>query len=420
MSSTLSDQTVSDPTPPAPSLPAPARPDQHWLPDSARRGLFETPFGLYIHIPFCASRCGYCDFNTYTASELGPGANQNDYVDSVLAELRLVRLVLGSELPTVRTIFFGGGTPTLLPAEHLAAMLDEIRGEFPVAPDVEISVEANPESVTRASFARLARAGVNRVSLGMQSAVPHVLSVLDRQHTPGQALRAAEDARAAGIARVSLDLIYGTPGESDEDWQTSLDSAMSAGVEHLSAYALIVEPGTALARRVASGQIAAPDDDVLADRYEQADQTLSNAGLRWYEVSNWATSPTGQCRHNELYWTGGNWWGIGPGAHSHVGGARWWNRKHPAAYARALSEGGTPAQGSELLDGRARRIETIMLGIRLRAGVALEVLSVRGQQRAGEAVTYGLLDRGAYTDGRAALTLRGRLLADAVVRDLTD
>ncbi|MDQ3475005.1 MAG: radical SAM family heme chaperone HemW [Actinomycetota bacterium] len=408
------------PNPIAATLSAPTLPDQLWLPDSARRGVLETPFGLYIHVPFCASRCGYCDFNTYTASELGPGASQHDYVDSVLAELRLVRHILGPRLPTVGTIFFGGGTPTLLPAEHLAAMLDEIRMEFPVAADVEITVEANPESVTRASFARLARAGVNRVSLGMQSAVPHVLSVLDRQHTPGQALRAVEDARAAGIARVSLDLIYGTPGESDEDWETSLDAALSAGVQHLSAYALIVEPGTALARRVASGEIAAPDDDVLADRYEQADQALTAAGMGWYEVSNWAASASGRCQHNELYWTGGNWWGIGPGAHSHIGGARWWNRKHPAAYARALAAGASPAQGSELLDGAARRVESIMLGIRLRDGVALEVLSERGQARAGEAVTYGLLDRGAYAHGRAVLTLRGRLLADAVVRDLTD
>jgi len=408
------------PNPLAATLPAATLPDRLWLPDSARRDVLETPFGLYIHVPFCASRCGYCDFNTYTASELGPGASQHDYVDSVLAELRLVRQILGPQLPTVGTVFFGGGTPTLLPAEHLAAMLDEIRAEFPVAADVEITVEANPESVTRASFARLARAGVNRVSLGMQSAVPHVLSVLDRRHTPGQALRAAEDARAAGIARVSLDLIYGTPGESDEDWQTSLAAALSAGVQHLSAYALIVEPGTALARQVASGQIAAPDDDVLADRYEQADQVLAAAGMGWYEVSNWATSAAGRCRHNELYWTGGNWWGIGPGAHSHIGGARWWNRKHPAAYARALSVGDSPAQGSELLDDAARRVESIMLGIRLRDGVALEALSERGRARAGEAVTYGLLDRAAYAGGRAALTLRGRLLADAVVRDLTD
>jgi len=397
-----------------------ALPVQRWLPETARAGLLDTPFGLYIHVPFCASRCGYCDFNTYTAAELGPGASQNDYVDSVLAELRLVRHVLGPELPIVRTVFFGGGTPTLLPAEHLAAMLDEIRAEFPVAPDAEITVEANPESVTRASFARLLRAGVNRVSMGMQSAVPHVLSVLDRQHTPGQALRAVEDACAAGFHRISLDLIYGTPGESDEDWQTSLDAAVSAEVEHLSAYALIVEPGTALARRVHSGEIHAPDDDVLADRYEQADQTLGAAGLDWYEVSNWATSVNGRCRHNELYWTGGNWWGVGPGAHSHVGGARWWNRKHPSVYARSLAAGDSPAQGSELLDRSQRHTETIMLGIRRREGVSLDLLSGRGRLRAGEAVTYGLLDRAAYARGRAALTMRGRLLADAVVRDLTD
>lgn len=390
------------------------------MPQSARAALNEAPFGLYVHIPFCASRCGYCDFNTYTAAELGPGASQNDYVDSVLAELRLVRHILGPELPTIQTVFFGGGTPTLLPAAHLAAMLDEIRAEFPVSSDVEITVEANPESVTQASFAALVRAGVNRVSLGMQSAVPHVLAVLDRQHTPGQAMRAVADARAAGIDRLSLDLIYGTPGESDDDWQQSLDEAITAGVEHLSAYALIVEPGTALARRVSSGQIAAPDDDVLADRYEQADRTLLAAGMGWYEVSNWAASASSRCRHNEIYWTGGNWWGIGPGAHSHIGGARWWNRKHPAAYAQSLATGASPAQGSELLDPAQRRIESILLGIRLRPGIGLELLSERGRQRAGEAVTYGLLDRDAYERDRAALTMRGRLLADAVVRDLTD
>ncbi|WP_309229543.1 MULTISPECIES: radical SAM family heme chaperone HemW [unclassified Blastococcus] len=390
------------------------------LPESARDGLASTPFGLYVHVPFCATRCGYCDFNTYTSDELGPGANRAEYAGTAIDELRRAARVLGPDLPTVSTVFVGGGTPTLLPATDLTAVLAEVRRLFPVADDVEITTEANPETVDRGYLAQLREGGFTRVSLGMQSAAEHVLAVLDRRHTPGRAVQAAHDARAAGFEHVNLDLIYGTPGETDADWATSLDAVLAAPVDHVSAYALIVEEGTRLARRISRGELPMPDDDVLADRYELADATLRRAGFDWYEVSNWATSEAARCRHNELYWANANWWGVGPGAHSHVGGLRWWNVKHPAAYADRLASGESPHADAELLDDDDRALETVMLGLRLREGLPLTLLSELGRRRAADAVTRGLLDPDAHAAGRAVLTDPGRLLADALVRDLTD
>ena len=390
------------------------------LPQTARQGLAATPFGLYVHVPFCATRCGYCDFNTYTAEELGPGASRAEYAGTAVTELRHATQTLGPELPTVSTVFVGGGTPTLLGADDLAAVLAEIRRLFPVTDDVEVTTEANPETVDPSYLGRLREAGFTRVSLGMQSAAEHVLAVLDRRHTPGRAVEAAHEARAAGFEHVNLDLIYGTPGETEADWATSLDAVLAAPVDHVSAYALIVEEGTRLARRIRRGELPMPDDDVLADRYEQADATLRTAGFEWYEVSNWATSDAARCRHNELYWANANWWGIGPGAHSHVGGLRWWNVKHPAAYAERLGSGESPVQDSELLDDADRMMETIMLGLRLRDGLPLTALSDTGRARAAAAVAQGLLEPRQHADGRAVLTDRGRLLADAVIRDLTD
>jgi putative oxygen-independent coproporphyrinogen III oxidase len=394
--------------------------DTFQLPDTARDGLATTPFGLYVHVPFCATRCGYCDFNTYTSEELGPGANRAEYAGTAVAELRRAARTLGPDLPTVSTVFVGGGTPTLLPADDLAAVLAEVRRLFPVADEVEVTTEANPETVTPQSLTRLREAGFTRISLGMQSAAEHVLAVLDRRHTPGRAVEAAREAAAAGFEHVNLDLIYGTPGETEADWAASLDAVLAAPVDHVSAYALIVEEGTRLARRIRRGELPMPDDDVLADRYEQADATLRKAGFDWYEVSNWATSDAARCRHNELYWANAHWWGVGPGAHSHVGGLRWWNVKHPAAYADRLARGGSPAQDSELLDDADRALETIMLGLRLREGLPLSALSEIGRVRAAAAVGDGLLEPGAHAGGRAVLTDRGRLLADAVIRDLTD
>ncbi|MDQ3433012.1 MAG: radical SAM family heme chaperone HemW [Actinomycetota bacterium] len=375
-------------------------------------------FSVYVHVPFCATRCGYCDFNTYTAAELGGGASRAAYADTALAEIRLARKMLGDTDLPVHTVFFGGGTPTLLSADDLGRLLRGIDAEFGLDADVEVTTEANPESVDPAYLARLRDHGFTRISLGMQSAQPHVLAVLDRRHTPGRPQHAVAEARAAGFEHVSLDLIYGTPGESDADWRASLDAALAAGPDHLSAYALTVETGTRLAALVRRGELPAPDDDMLADRYLMADEVLGAAGLSWYEVSNWAASPDARCRHNLAYWHSANWWGIGPGAHSHVDGTRWWNVRHPSTYAARLADGASPAQAREELSPEGRRVESVMLGVRLREGLALDDLDDTGRAGVCGLVDGGLLDATAYAAGRAVLTVRGRLLADAVVRVL--
>jgi putative oxygen-independent coproporphyrinogen III oxidase len=389
------------------------------LPASATASLGRQPFGIYVHVPFCRTRCGYCDFNTYTATELGPGASRDSYPGLAAAEVRLARRVLGATSLPVTSVFFGGGTPTLLPPAALAEMLRAIDGEFGLARDAEVTVEANPETVDERALAALRAGGVTRISLGMQSAVPHVLAVLDRVHEPGRPARCAQWARAAGFAHVSLDLIYGTPGESDADWRESLAAALAAGPDHISAYALIVEEGTALAARVGRGEVAAPDDDVMADRYLIADEVLAAHGLAWYEISNWATCDAARCRHNLLYWTGGDWWGIGPGAHSHISGTRWWNVKHPAAYAARIGAGRSPALAREILTEPERRLERILLMTRLAGGCPLAELEPGGRQAAADAVAHGLAAEAPYASGQVVLTRRGRLLADAVVRDLT-
>ena len=389
------------------------------LPDGAAQGLAGRPFGIYVHVPFCQTRCGYCDFNTYTAADLGGGASRESYAGQAAAEIRFARKVLGPDVPQAATVFLGGGTPTLLPPAQLGGILAAIDGEFGLAPGCEVTVEANPETVDEESLAALRAAGVTRISLGMQSAVPHVLAVLDRVHQPGRPAQCARWARAAGFEHVSLDLIYGTPGESDADWRESLEAALAAGPDHISAYALIVEEGTRLAARVRRGEIPAPDDDAMADRYLAADDLLAAAGLHWYEISNWAAGPGSQCRHNLLYWASGNWWGVGPGAHSHVGGTRWWNVRHPAAYAARVSAGESPAQAREILTERERRLERILLLTRLSWGCPVTELDQAGADAARAAVADGLAEPEAYLKGRVVLTRRGRLLADAVVRDLT-
>jgi putative oxygen-independent coproporphyrinogen III oxidase len=373
---------------------------------------------VYVHVPFCATRCGYCDFNTYTATELGGGASASSYAATAAQELLLARRVVGAGDVPVSTVFFGGGTPTLLPSADLAGLLSRIDETFGLAPNAEVTTEANPESVTPESLARLRSGGFTRISFGMQSAVPSVLATLDRQHTPGRAAAVVAEARAAGFDDVSVDLIYGTPGETDADWQTSLAAAIETGVDHVSAYSLIVEPGTRLAVRIARGELPMPDDDVLADRYVMADEALAAAGMQWYEVSNWARSIEAQARHNLLYWTGGDWWGIGPGAHSHVGGARWWNVRHPREYAARLSAGSSPAAAREVLSIEDRVVEDVMLRLRLRTGLPLAVLADPGLAAARTARDDGLLDATSFDSGVAVLTGRGRLLADAVVREL--
>jgi oxygen-independent coproporphyrinogen-3 oxidase len=385
-----------EPVPASGELPAPA------LAELGRR-----PFGVYVHVPFCVTRCGYCDFNTYTDL----GGLQGSYAETAVREIRLAGRVLGDAAPPVDTVFVGGGTPTVLAPDDLGAILRAIDDELGLAPGAEVTTEANPDSVDADSLKRLRDVGFNRVSFGMQSAVPHVLSVLDRTHTPGRPEAAVQEARAAGFEQISLDLIYGTPGESDADWSASLDAAVGAQPTHVSAYALIVEDGTRLARQVARGELPAPDDDVLADRYLVADERLAHLG--WYEVSNWGAP----CRHNVGYWTGGDWWGIGPGAHSHVGGVRWWNVKHPASYAARLQAGASPGAGRELLSDEDRRVERILLEVRLRSGVPLSLLTPRGRDAVRRHHGEGLLT---VAEDRAVLTTKGRLLADAVVRDLVD
>jgi oxygen-independent coproporphyrinogen-3 oxidase len=374
------------------------------------------PFGIYVHVPFCAARCGYCDFNTYTPAELG-GTNPDSWLAALRAELALAADRLGPTLqPDVDTVFVGGGTPSLLGGPGLAAVLDAIRTHFTLAGDAEVTTEANPESTSPQLFEHLRAAGFTRVSLGMQSVAPHVLAVLDRVHSPGRALEAARDARAAGFEHVNLDLIYGTPGETDDDLLRSVDAAVEAEVDHVSAYALVVEDGTALARRVRRGEVRQPDNDELAHRYELIDARLSEAGLGWYEVSNWCL-PGGECRHNIGYWNGGEWWGAGPGAHGYVGTTRWWNVKHPNAYAQKLADGLLPVADFEQLDSGALHTEDVMLRVRLRDGLPEAVLNEAERGRAQTAIDDGLLTR----DGdHLILTDPGRLLADAVVRTLLD
>jgi len=390
------------------------------LPPSALDHATDRTFGMYLHVPFCSVRCGYCDFNTYTATELGGGGSQAAYAGTAAAEVRFAAGVLGDAVRPASTIFFGGGTPTLLPSADLALMLSAVRDEFGITPDAEVTTEANPDSVTPESLLALREAGFTRVSFGMQSAVPGVLAVLERTHDPARVPLAVRWAREAGLD-VSLDLIYGTPGESAQDWSTSLDAALAAGPDHVSAYSLIVEEGTRLATRVRRGELPMPDDDALADAYVAADDRLSAAGLTAYEVSNWARDDAARCRHNLAYWRGHDWWGVGPGAHSHVAGLRWWNVKHPAAYAARLAAGESPAAGRELLDVDQRRVERVLLELRLAEGLEEDVLTASERRRLPDLVRRGLLEpEETSPSGRAVLTRSGRLLADGVVRDLLD
>ncbi|WP_265522075.1 radical SAM family heme chaperone HemW [Oerskovia flava] len=441
---------------------SPALPDGEPVPDDGALPAWvggsgaprtDRRFGVYLHVPFCSVRCGYCDFNTYTAAELGGGASQAAYAETALREIDLADRVLRTAgLPPreVSTVFVGGGTPTLLPADDLARMLDGVRTTWGLAHDAEVTTEANPDSVTPATLHRLAEAGFTRVSFGMQSAVPHVLATLERTHDPRRIPDVVSWARDAGLA-VSLDLIYGTPGESVEDWRTSLETALATSVDHVSAYALVVEPGTRMAAQVRRGELALPSDDDQAVKYELADELLTAAGLGWYEVSNWARTPADRCRHNLAYWRGDDWWGVGPGAHSYVSahasvpqgepqdvplevpdakpdampdeapvGVRWWNVKHPRRYASLLESGHSPAAGREQLTADEGHLERVMLGVRLREGLDLRLLTPQGRRAVAGLVASGLLDGRAAVTGRAVLTLRGRLLADTVVRDLTD
>ena len=414
--------------------PAPA---DGLLPHSVTDDAASRNLGIYVHVPFCRVRCGYCDFNTYTSEELR-GAKRSDYAGQAIEEIALAgRVLVQSGLPerAASTVFFGGGTPTMLPVTDLAEMLAAIVVSWGLAPGAEVTTEANPDSVDRDYLFALKAAGFTRVSFGMQSAVPHVLATLERTHDPERVPLVVAWAREAGL-QVSLDLIYGTPGESIDDWSASLDAALAQNPDHLSAYALIIEDGTKLARQIRRGEVATPDDDLQADMYELLDARLAAAGYDWYEVSNWALAdgavaepvegiavpaPSAtdyKSRHNLAYWQGHDWWGVGPGAHSHVGGVRWWNVKHPAAYAERILSGVSPAAGRETLDPETRRVERVLLMTRIRSGLRIDELEAPGRLAVAGLIADELINAKAALRGSVELTLRGRLLADAVVRRL--
>ena len=389
------------------------------LPEHALPEIPLRPLGIYVHVPFCTTRCGYCDFNTYTAAELGtqPGASRTGYIDAAIHEVELAARVLGPEAPVVSTVFVGGGTPTVLPPDDLGRLITAVRDHFGLAADAAVTTESNPESIDSAGLYRLRELGFNRISFGMQSAVAHVLATLDRTHSPGRALQAVAEAKAAGFTNTSLDLIYGTPGESAADWMVSLEAALSAAPEHISAYALIVEEGTRLAARIRRGELPPPDDDDLADKYLIAEERLSAAGHSAYEVSNWSTSAATRCRHNLGYWRSHHWWGVGPGAHSHVGGVRWWNVKHPSAYASRLAAGVSPAQAREVLSAEDRRVERILLEVRLADGLPTSLLTTGERDRLPDLLIRRLAG---IENDMLILTREGRLLADGVIRNLLD
>lgn len=315
---------------------------------------------------------------------------------------------------TADTVFIGGGTPSLLGGQGLSRILDTVRSTFGLSPGAEVTTESNPESTSPEYFAALADAGFNRISLGMQSASHSVLQVLERAHTPGRAFAAAREAREAGFQHVNLDMIYGTPTETDDNVRETLDRVLETGVDHVSAYSLIVEDGTRMARKVNKGLLPAPDEDVLARRYEMISSTLEDAGFEWYEVSNWSL-PGGECEHNRIYWVDGNWWGAGPGAHSHLGDERFYNVKHPSRYIQTLGNGELPIKDSETLTGADRHMEKVMLGLRLREGIPESWLDAHAAPALEDFIDRGLLERAGQ---RVRVTKPGRLLADGIVSDL--
>ncbi len=387
------------------------------LPPSAMQSIATQPLSFYLHVPYCSTRCGYCDFNTYTASELGDSVSRATWADTAVREVELAHRVLGDATPAVQSVFVGGGTPTLLASADLVRAVEAVRDRFGFTADVEITTEANPDSVTPASLAALREGGFNRISFGLQSTSERVLAALERTHRPGRSAEAVREARAVGFDNINVDLIFGAPGESDDDLRRTLDDVIGLGVQHVSAYALIVEEGTRLARRIERGEVPAPDDDVQADRYEMVDAVLGTAGYQWYEVSNWSVADR-ECRHNLAYWEGANWWGIGPGAHSHVGGTRWWNERHPATWTRTLSEGRSPAQAREIVSVEDQVVERIMLMTRIRSGLSVWELDQPALNQLSRLVENGLIADPRSHDDRVILTLRGRLLADVVVRAL--
>ena len=375
---------------------------------------------FYIHIPYCIKRCGYCDFNTYTPGELqittGLNDISNSYIDLLIKEIELARAEVGENV-TVPSIFFGGGTPSLMQASDIGRVISTIKNRFNLSAEAEITMECNPDTVSKESLTQFKAVGVNRLSFGMQSAVKHVLETLDRTHNPDNLLQVTSWADQIGFKEISVDLIYGTPGESISDWQTSIDAALSLPITHISAYALIVEEGTKLAAQIKRGQVNPVDDDLAAEKYLIADQAFTSAGFDWYELSNWA-KPNSASKHNLAYWLGDNWWGAGPGAHSHLNGRRFWNVKHPNLYKEKIESNQSPIAGSESLEELQRESERLMLSLRLPTGVAKKTLNEQQLLELSEYVESGHLDQSNWNEGRATLTVDGRLIADRILRQI--
>jgi oxygen-independent coproporphyrinogen-3 oxidase len=384
--------------------------------DSANRTLH-----AYVHIPFCTVRCGYCDFNTYTASEL-EGVKQSDYAQVLNREIDFATEVLANSNFVDRelaTVFFGGGTPTQLPAADLVSILKKLDDRFGIQNGAEVTTEANPDSVDQTYLEALVNGGFNRLSIGMQSAVPEVLATLERTHDPKRVRTVIAAAKSAGLG-TSVDLIYGAPNESLQQWRTSVEEALAMEPDHISAYALIVEPGTKLARQIAKGELPEPDEDLQADKYELADELFSAAGFDWYEVSNWS-KPGQSSKHNIAYWQSQDWWGFGPGAHSHMGGTRWWNVKHPSAYSAKVNSLVSPAAGRETLDEHTRLTERILLEVRIADGLSIELakeINANAANLIAGFIADGMIEPREALQGQIKLTLKGRLLADALVRAL--
>ena len=375
---------------------------------------------FYIHIPYCVKRCGYCDFNTYTPAELqlteGLTQISNSYIDLLAKEIEFARNQVG-ESAIVPSIFFGGGTPSLMEASDIKRVITAISKQFKLDPIAEVTLETNPDTVTKEKLKQFYDAGVNRISFGMQSSVPHVLKTLDRTHNPDNLPQVTKWATEVGFKEISVDLIYGTPGESKQDWQQSIDSALALPISHISAYALIVEEGTKLAAQIKRGEIAKPDDDLTAEKYIMADKAFTTAGFNWYELSNWA-KPNSQSKHNLAYWLGHNWWGAGPGAHSHINGKRFWNVKHPNLYKQKIQANETVILDSEVLKGSQIESERLMLSIRLPQGLEKNTLNNQQILELTDYVNSGHLDQENWNLGRATLTLDGRLIADRIVREI--
>lgn len=372
----------------------------------------DSSFHAYVHVPFCTVRCGYCDFNTYTQQEM-PAVSLSTFHVPLIEEIRLSYEVLAnSSLPQapLSSVFFGGGTPSLFSAEQTAQILHELFEKFGRTEDCEITLEANPESTSPELLENLRSAGVNRISFGVQSFDEQVLKVLDRQHNPYSVSPIVLKAKELGFT-TSVDLIYGAPFEDMDSWKRTVEKALELGTSHISSYSLIVEEGTKLARQIKRGDLPEVDEDLNAEKYELAAKAFGEAGLGWYEVSNFGV----EAKHNLAYWQSQNWWGYGPGAHSHISGNRFWNLKHPARYAEQLKNG-PAAAGIEKLTERQMLEEQLMLGLRTKYGVERALLAKLGvdSARVAEQIGQGNLT---LVGDRVVSTDRGRLLIDRLVVD---